>query len=412
MLNFENTEIAFSSKSNNDLRKSRFLFKLVARSWVVNIGKHVLNFLLAIRFPLRPFVKPTIFEVFCGGETIEECDHRIAKLHNYQIGSILDYSVEGSAEEEQLNKTANKIIQTIHKAEHTAAIPFAVFKVSGVASDRILERKSWHEEEFSVKEKSEWQRVEERIHEIAKNAYEKGVPLFFDAEDYAFQPAIDELAWSKMKLFNKERAIVYNTIQAYRHDRYEFLQEMHEKAKQEGIQYGVKLVRGAYMEKERERAEENDYPSPIHETKDDTDKCFNDCLRYIVKHIDEFELCSGTHNEESTYLLAELMKQYGIDNRDHRIYSAQLLGMSDHISYNLSHHGYNVAKYVPFGPVREMMPYLIRRAQENSSAQGQTGRELRLISHELKERKNDKRQGERKAEMGTEKASRKMEERV
>lgn len=412
MLNFENTEIAFSSKSNNDLRKSRFLFKLVARSWVVNIGKHVLNFLLAIRFPLRPFVKPTIFEVFCGGETIEECDHRIAKLDNYGIGSILDYSVEGSAEEEQLNKTAEMIIRTIEKAEHTKAIPFAVFKVSGIASDRILERKSWHDQEMGTKEKAEWSRVEERMHKIAKTAYEKDVPLFVDAEDYAFQPAIDDITWRMMKLFNKKKAIVYNTIQAYRRDRYEFLQSMHEKTHQEGITYGVKLVRGAYMEKERERAAENGYPSPIHKNKDATDKCFNNCLRYIVKHIKDFALCNGTHNEESTYLLTELMDQYGIDKNDKRIFSAQLLGMSDHISYNLAHEGYNVAKYVPFGPVREMMPYLIRRAQENSSAQGQTGRELGLIKHELKERKKDRRHGERESEMDNTLANKKMEERA
>lgn len=412
MLNFENTQIAFSSKSNNDLKKSRILFKMVGRSWLVNIGKHVLNFLLAIRFPLRPFVKPTIFDVFCGGETIEECDKKIAKLDDYAIGSILDYSVEGSAEEEQLNKTANKIIETIVKAEHTEAIPFAVFKVSGIASDRILERKSWHENDMDSLEKSEWGRVEERMHKIAKIAYEKDVPLFIDAEDYAFQPAIDDLAWKKMKLYNKKKAIVYNTIQAYRHDRYEFLLAMHEKSQTEGITYGVKLVRGAYMEKERDRAEEGEYPSPIHKDKDATDKCFNDCLRYIVKNIKDFQLCNGTHNEESTYLLAEMMKSHNIEKDDRRIFSAQLMGMSDHISFNLAHEGYNVAKYVPFGPVREMMPYLIRRAQENSSAQGQTGRELRLIKHELKERKNDRRKGERKAEMGSELAKKDMKDRT
>lgn len=412
MLNFENTQIAFSSKSNNDLRKTRFLLKLVARLWVVNIGKHVLNFLLAIRFPLRPFVKPTIFEVFCGGETIEECDHRIAKLDNYGIGSILDYSVEGSAEEEQLNKTADMIAKTIIKAEHTKAIPFAVFKVSGIASDRILERKSWHDQEMDTQEIAEWSRVEERMHKLAKLAYEKEVPLYVDAEDYAFQPAIDDLTWRMMKLYNKKRAIVFNTIQAYRHDRYEFLHAMHEKAHTEGIKYGVKLVRGAYMEKERDRAAEGGYASPIHKNKDATDKCFNDCLRYIVKHIKDFELCNGTHNEESTYLLVELMKKYDIDKHDTRIYSAQLMGMSDHISYNLAHEGYNVAKYVPFGPVREMMPYLIRRAQENSSAQGQTGRELKLINHELKQRRKHKRRGEREAEMGTDMAKKDMDERI
>jgi proline dehydrogenase len=387
MLNFENTKIAFSSKSNYDLRKSRVLYHLVSRGWLVNVGKHVLNFLIAIRFPLRPFVKPTIFEVFCGGETIAECDHRIAKLDNYNIGSILDYSIEGSAEEETLNNTSNKIIETIAKAEHTKAIPYAVFKVSGVASDRILERKSWHEQEMDAKEKSEWKRVEERILKITKTGYDKNVPVFIDAEDYAFQPAIDELAWSMMKLFNKKQVIVYNTIQAYRSDRYEFLEAMHKRAQQEKIHYGVKLVRGAYMEKERERAEEKGYPSPIHENKDATDQCFNDSLRYILKHLDDFALCNGTHNEASTYLLVELMEKYNIKKNDPRIVSAQLLGMSDHISYNLAHEGYNVAKYVPFGPVREMMPYLIRRAQENSSAQGQTSRELRLIDKELKARK-------------------------
>jgi proline dehydrogenase len=387
MLNFENTKIAFSSKSNYDLRKSRVLYHLVARNWIVNIGKHVLNFLLAIRFPLRPFVKPTIFEVFCGGETIAECDHRIAKLDNYNIGSILDYSVEGSAEEETLNKTTDKIIETIAKAEHTKAIPYAVFKVSGVASDRILERKSWHEQEMEAKEKSEWERVEERILKITKTAYDKDVPVFIDAEDYAFQPAIDDLSWRMMKLFNHKKAIVYNTIQAYRNDRFEFLKAMHKRAQQEKIHYGVKLVRGAYMEKERERAEEKGYPSPIHKDKVATDNCFNNCLRYILENIDDFALCNGTHNEESTYLLVELMDKHNIQQNDPRIVSAQLLGMSDHISYNLAHEGYNVAKYVPFGHVREMMPYLIRRAQENSSAQGQTSRELRLIDQELKARK-------------------------
>lgn len=411
MLNFENTEIAFASKSNAALRKAKALYSLVARSWVVGIGKHVLNFLLFIRFPLKPFVKPTIFEVFAGGETIDDCNDRIANLDKYGIGSILDYSVEGSAEEELLDKTAEMIIKTIIKAENTEAIPFAVFKVSGIASDRILERKSWHETEMSDEEHKEWERVEQRMEKVASTAHEKKVPLYVDAEDYSFQPAIDDLVWKMMLKYNKKRAYVYNTIQAYRTDRYEFLQKVHEDAVGEEIIYGLKLVRGAYMERERELAEEKGYPSPIHKNKDATDKCFNDCLRYIVKHIKDFELCNGTHNEESTYLLTELMNKYGIQKDDYRVYSAQLLGMSDHISYNLAHNNYNVAKYVPFGPVREMMPYLIRRAQENSSAKGQTGRELKLINHELKERRKDKTKGERRSELSTEKANKKMEDR-
>lgn len=225
---------------------------------------------------------------------------------------------------------------------------------------------------------------------ICKAAYENNVPLFVDAEDYAFQEAIDQLTWEMMLQYNKEKAIVFNTIQAYRKDRFMFLNNAHQKAKKAGIKYGVKLVRGAYMEKERERAEKMGYPSPIHDSKEETDACFNDCMRYIINHIDDFSLCNGTHNEESTMLLAELMEKNKLAKDDARIYHAQLLGMSDHISYNLSNEGYNVAKYVPFGPIKEMMPYLLRRAEENTSATGQTGRELSLINKELKERKQRK----------------------
>lgn len=391
MLHFQNTRIAFASKSNLQLRKSQLLFSLVAKSWVVRFSKRVINFFNAIRFPIGWFVKPTIFEIFCGGETIEESDQRIVELDKYHIGSILDYSVEGSHSDKNADKVVRVIIQTIEKARNNEAIPFAVFKVTGIASDKILERRSWHKEEMSSDEQEEWMKVVLRMEAIAKTAHEYNVPLFVDAEDYAFQPAIDELTWEMMTRFNREKAIVFNTIQAYRKDRFHYLKEMHALSKKEGVKYGVKLVRGAYMEKERERAIKGNYPSPIHETKKDTDQCFNDCLRYIVDHIEDFSLCNGTHNEESNYLLADLMKEKGIEKSDPRIYNAQLLGMSDHISYNLAHEGYNVAKYVPFGPVREVMPYLIRRAEENSSAKGQTGRELMLIKRELSERKQQHR---------------------
>lgn len=387
MLHFQNTRIAFAAKSNFQLRKSQFLFSLVAKSWIVKLSKRIINFLNAVRFPIRWFVKPTIFDIFCGGETIQESDRRIAELDKYHIGSILDYSVEGSHSDKNADKVVHVIIQTIEKARNNDAIPFAVFKVTGIASDKILERRSWHKEELSDAEQEEWNNVVLRMEAIAKTAHDNDVPLFVDAEDYAFQPAIDELTWEMMTRFNLEKAIVFNTIQAYRKDRYHYLKEMLALSKKEGLKYGVKLVRGAYMEKERERALRGNYSSPIHETKKDTDQCFNDCLRYIVEHIEDFSLCNGTHNEESNYLLADLMKEKGIEKSDPRIYNAQLLGMSDHISYNLAYEGYNVAKYVPFGPVREVMPYLIRRAEENSSAKGQTGRELLLIKKELKERK-------------------------
>jgi proline dehydrogenase len=388
MLNLNNTKTAFDYKSTAELQKARLMFKMVSRPWVVRLGKYITRFAIFIHFPIRPFVKPTIFSQFCGGETIDDCDETINKIGQYNVGSILDYSVEGTEEPEAHINTAQHIMETINKAANTPNIPYAVFKVSGISRDTFLEKINDKLDNLSEDEKKEYKEVLERIDNLCKRAHEVGVPIYIDAEDYSMQNVIDNFAWEMMLRYNKEKAVVFNTIQAYRVDRFEFLKAEHLKAKQAVVKYGIKLVRGAYMEKERERAEENGDPSPIHENKDATDNCFNKCLRYIVNNLKDFSLCMGTHNEESTLILTELMKEKGISKNDDRIVFAQLLGMSDHITFNLSTNGFTTAKYVPFGPVKDVMPYLIRRAEENSSVSGQTYRELELIKHELRRRKN------------------------
>jgi len=342
---------------------------------------------LKLRFPVRFLIRRTIFKQFCGGESIEECSKTIESLGKHRIGTILDYSVEGKTEEEDFDRTTEIIIQTIQKASKENHIPFAVFKITGISKFSLLEKASKNRNNLSENELLELQKIEERINKICKSAHELNVPVFVDAEESWVQDIIDQWVLDMMFLYNKEKCIVFNTVQMYRHDRLEFLHKCLKISKESNISYGIKLVRGAYMEKERKRAKENGYPSPIQIDKKATDKDYNLALYFILENISFFSLVAGTHNEESSMKLAKAIEKYTIDKKDHRIYFAQLLGMSDHISFNLAHDGYNVAKYVPFGPVKEVMPYLLRRANENTSVAGQTGRELGLIKKELKQRK-------------------------
>ena len=388
MVSFDNTEVAFQSKTNKDLRRAYWLFKIIASPTFVKLGKFFTNLALNIGLPIRKPVKATIFKQFCGGETIDECAETIIHLGSYQVGTILDYSVEGKTSDEDFDKTVDIIISTIDRAKNDSNIPFAVFKVTGIARFDLLEKASNKHHKFTDKEQKEIQIIINRIDKIAKAAFDAKVPLFIDAEETWIQDAIDTWTFEMMLKYNKEEAIVYNTLQMYRHDRMEFLKDCCELAKKNGVFYGVKLVRGAYMEKERERAALLNYPSPIQSTKDATDFDYNAALKFIVKHADVFALCAGSHNEESSLILTKLMEENTISPDNKHFYFAQLLGMSDHISYNLSHAGFQVAKYVPFGPVKEVMPYLLRRADENTSVAGQTGRELSLIMRELERRKS------------------------
>jgi proline dehydrogenase len=387
MISFNNTEIAFKHKSNRDLQRANFLFRVIASPILVKIGKNVTNTSLAIGLPIKGIIRSTIFKQFCGGETIEECTSTIQVMWNSRVGTILDYSVEGKTSAEDFEATTNEIIATIAKAKGNDAIPFAVFKVTGIARFGLLETTNDENATLSAELQHEYGATIARIDRICKAGFEADVPVFIDAEETWIQDVIDRITHEMMLKYNKEKALIFNTLQIYRHDRFDFLQKSVEWAKVNGIKYGVKLVRGAYMEKERQRALDNNYPSPIQKDKTSCDEDYNRCLDYLTTEIDHIALCAGTHNEASSLYLTELLAQKNITPNDQRIYFAQLLGMSDHISYNLAHAGFNVAKYVPYGPIKEVMPYLLRRADENTSVKGQTGRELNLILTEQNRRK-------------------------
>lgn len=385
-VSFDNTQVAFAHKSDFDLKKAYWLFKMVSSPTLVKLGKFAVNLALALHIPIGWALKKNIFVQFCGGETIKDCASTTKILDQFNVGTILDYSVEGKDSNEDLEHTSQEIINTINTAHNNVNIPFCVFKLTGVAQFALLQKVS-EKVELTSEEQKEFDLALARIDRIAKQAYETGTPIFIDAEESWIQDAIDDITHKLMERYNKERVIVYNTAQMYRHDRLAFLVEMFAEAQEKGYNYGVKLVRGAYMEKERFRAEERNYTSPIQPDKVSSDRDFEAALELCLQNIDHVALVAGSHNEASALLLTELMEKHQIAPSDKRIYFAQLFGMSDHISFNLSHAGYNVAKYVPYGPISEVIPYLIRRAQENTSVRGQTSRELSLIINELKRRK-------------------------
>jgi proline dehydrogenase len=385
MLSFDDTAIAFSGKTDADLRRSYWLFKLVGNSGLVNFGQKFTTFAINTHLPIRPFIKATIFKQFCGGENVNECLKTIEALGKYNVGSILDYSVEGKAEESVFDDTAEHIIETIILAGKDKHISFAVFKPSGVGDIAVFEKVS-SKATLSANEQQTWERIKNRFDKICGKAHEQKVQLLIDAEESWTQVAVDELAHEMMRKYNKEKCIVFNTAQMYRNDRLGYLEKGLRDAKENKYYFGIKMVRGAYMEKERARAEKMGYTSPINNTKADTDKEYNAGLEFCVKNIDTMSICAGTHNEDSAMLLVKLMQQNNLPANYPHIWFSQLLGMSDHISFNIANAGYNVAKYVPYGPVRDVLPYLIRRAMENTSVKGQTGRELSLIIKEKQRR--------------------------
>ncbi len=387
MISFDNTEIAFASKTDADLKWSYRLFKAIGKNWMVKMGKWASNFAFAIRLPIKGMIRKTIFKQFCGGESIKECSQKINHLNKFGVGTILDYSVEGKTSDADLDNTRDEIIRTIHMARDNQSIPFSVFKPTGIARTDFLERFNDPNTKLSESELKELERIKGRVDAICKEAFESDIPLFIDAEDSWFQDGIDRMVEEMMEKYNKSKAVIYTTVQMYRHDRLDYLKVLLEDSKSKNYFLGVKLVRGAYMEKERERAEEKGYTDPIQPNKEATDRDYDLAIEFMVDNIDKFSICAGTHNEVSSSKLADLIEKKGLDKSDHRLYFAQLLGMSDHISFNLSHLEYNVAKYVPYGPIKEVMPYLMRRAEENTSVAGQTGRELSLIIKEQKRRK-------------------------
>ncbi len=386
MLSFDNTEIAFKSKTDAELKRAHWLFKMISHPKLVVFGKYATQFANAIHFPIGFFLKNNVFKQFCGGESIADCAQTTKILDDHNIGTILDYSVEGKEKETVFEATKNEILKTIETAHNNEHIPFNVFKVSGIARFDVLAKVNANEE-LSSEEKGEFERIKERINQICQASNTTGTPLFIDAEETWIQDVIDDIVTQMMEKYNRNKAIVFNTIQMYRWDRLDHLKKAVAKAKKEGYFYGIKIVRGAYMEKENERAEEMGYRTPIQPDKKHTDDDYNASLRFCIENIDTVSVCAGSHNEDSAMMLTQLLDEFGVSKDDKRVYSAQLFGMSDHISFNMANAGYNVAKYVPYGPIREVIPYLIRRAEENTSVKGQTGRELSLIKKEIKRRK-------------------------
>lgn len=378
---FEDTATAFSLKSDSELERAYFLFKMIANEPLVKIGTAMTNFALKARLPVDGLIRATVFDHFCGGVSEEDCMTVVEKMWSKGVSSVLDYSVEGKDTEDPLDDALAKTLKILDFVKELDAIPFAVFKPSGYGRVALFQKVS-EGKPLSKKEKTEWERVVNRFETTCKKAYDLDVSLLIDAEESWMQDAADELVEEMMRKYNKEKAIVFNTLQLYRWDRLDYLKELHSKALKEGFKVGIKTVRGAYMEKENERAVENNYPTPICASKSESDSNYDETVTYIVEHLDMISLFSGTHNELSSYKLIELMEQKGISHDDNRIWFGQLYGMSDHISYNLADRGYNVAKYLPFGPVRDVMPYLIRRAEENTSVAGQTNRELELLKKE------------------------------
>ena len=383
---FNDTKVAFSLKSDTELDRAYFLFKLIDNQPLVRIGTAVTNFAIKAHLPVEGLIRATVFDHFCGGVTENDCLSVVDKMFTKGVSSVLDYSVEGKEEEEQFDAALNMTLKTIEFAKERKAIPFAVFKPTGFGRIDLYE-KVGAKETLTPSEQTEWNKVIARFELVCSEAHKKNVALLIDAEESWMQDAADELVTEMMRKYNKEKAIVFNTLQMYRWDRLDYLKKLHEKAKAEGFYIGMKLVRGAYMEKENERAQEKGYPSPICVSKEATDENYDASVHYMVEHLDTMSVFAGTHNELSSYNLMELMQQKGIAKNDDRIWFGQLYGMSDNISYNLAAHGFNVAKYLPFGPVRDVMPYLIRRAEENTSVAGQTSRELKLIKAERNRRK-------------------------
>lgn len=386
-MDFNNTANAFEAKSDIALRKAAFLFRSMSSPWIVKMGIFFTHWALRFHLPIKGLIKRTIYDQFCGGETLQEAESTAHHLNQYHVSVIMDYGVEGKSNEEEFEKTTEKFLQTISFAKGKSYIPFISLKVTAFARFGLLE-KIERGEELTSAEKQEFQRVADRVKRICSQAVACDKMILIDAEETWIQKPVDDLANSMMQAYNGSKAYIFNTFQLYCHDRLRYLKESHQMAIKNNFILGAKLVRGAYMEKERERALQMNYPSPIQPDKSATDRDYNLAVLYCLDHRTQIDLFIGTHNDASCMLAVNEMLKRQIPASDPKVYFSQLHGMSDHISFNLAKEGFNVAKYLPYGPVQDVIPYLMRRAQENTSVAGQTGRELSLIEQELIRRKS------------------------
>ena len=387
-INFDDTKTAFAYKSTKELKLSHFVFSTMGRPWMVDMGTRLTNFALRARLPVKGIIKGTLFSQFCGGESIEDCQKTIQVLGSENVHTILDYSVEGLNNEDGYEQVKEEALRGVEYASHNKNIPFCILKLSGLGPTEMM-TKAQGESPLTELEKTKLYYCEQRVDEIIAKVSEKGLMLMIDAEESWFQNFVDGVAYRMMEKYNKERPVVFNTYQMYRHDMLGRLGRAMIRAEQGNYYLGAKLVRGAYMEKERERAEEKEYASPIHENKKRVDEDYEKALELCMSNIERMGICVGTHNENSCNKMVRMMEDQGIVRDDRRVYFAQLLGMSDNISFKLASLGYNVAKYVPYGPVEKVLPYLFRRAEENTSIAGQSGRELTLVEKEIKRRQTE-----------------------
>jgi proline dehydrogenase len=394
-LSLDNTQIAFAYKSSAELKKARFLFTVIQSPIIVSLATKLTPALMNSGLPVNGLIRSTIFNQFVGGETLEETARVAKQLGAYGVQVILDYGVEAKEGEENFDNVTEKIMEALAFAATQNNIPFVSIKLTGIASLQLLEtlneaprlRSGIHDSEI---EDAAWERVKERMYAICDLASEKGVGILLDAEETWIQDPIDRLAIELMAEYNKKKVVVYNTYQLYRNDRLHFLQLSHKIAKEKNFKLGAKLVRGAYMEKERLRAKEQGVASPIHLDKEATDKDFNEAAAFCIQNKETISFILASHNEESNLKIAQFMIEKGIAANDPHVHFSQLYGMSDPISFNMAKEGYNVSKYLPFGPIKDVIPYLMRRAEENSSVNGQTSRELLFIRQELARRKSKK----------------------
>jgi len=385
---FNNIKVAFEDKSDKDLSRAYLLFKTISNPIISKTLTAFVKVAMWLKLPINPIIRATVYKHFCGGTTITNSQDTIDKLWKSHIGTILDFSAEGKENEEDFNRAMNETIASIKKAKTESSIPFSVFKPTGLARFALLEKIS-SKLKLTKEEEIEKNTFEGRIENICRIASENKVPLFIDAEESWIQNEIDDIAIAMMQKFNKKEAWIFNTLQLYRNDRVAHLEMLLKLAKEKNFFVGLKLVRGAYHEQEIERAKEKGYDCPVHTAKENTDIDYNKALTLCIENIDFVSVCAGTHNEDSSVLLIELLEKHSISKDDKRVYFSQLLGMSDHISYNAAKAGFNVVKYVPYGPVKDVLPYLIRRAEENTSIAGQMGRELTNIIEEKKRRKTN-----------------------
>lgn len=391
-LSFENTENAFAHLTDKELKNARFLFQSMSYPWLVQMGTRLTPFIMRTGLPVHGLIRKTLFKQFVGGETLENTEPVTQKLHSFGVEVILDYGVEGKEGEESFDTATEEFMRVIRYASTQTNIPFISIKVTGLARFGLLQslneaprlRSGIHDHEWEL---DEWDRVRDRMYAICELAAEKKIGVLIDAEESWIQDPVDRLCMEMMQQFNTTEAVVYNTVQLYRHDRLSFLKMSHRIAREKGFVLGVKLVRGAYMEKERARALEKGYDSPIQPDKAASDRDFNAAVQYCLENLGDIAVVVASHNENSNQLAAATMDRLGITRNHSRVHFSQLYGMSDHITFNMAREGFRVSKYLPFGPIREVIPYLMRRAQENTSVSGQTGRELTLIQRELQRRK-------------------------